>query len=84
MISSLASSSSKTILNAMDAKPRHSNTSPIEDRIDIKLPSKMKFTPITAVVINPRTECIKKEYFNINGKFEDAVVYIKMNPNRKN
>ena len=29
-------------------------------------------------------ECVKKEYFNINGKFEDAVVYIKMNPNRKN
>ncbi len=29
-------------------------------------------------------ECIKKEYFNLNGKFEDAVVYIKMNPNRKN
>jgi RimJ/RimL family protein N-acetyltransferase len=29
-------------------------------------------------------ECVKKEYVNINGKFEDAIVYIKMNPNRKN
>lgn len=27
-------------------------------------------------------ECIKKEYFNLNGKFEDAVAYVKMNPNR--
>ncbi len=27
-------------------------------------------------------ECIKKEYFNINGIFEDAAVYVKMNPRR--
>lgn len=27
-------------------------------------------------------ECIKKEYFNIDGMFEDAVVYVKLNPKR--
>ena len=25
-------------------------------------------------------ECVKKDYFNINGKFEDAVAYVKLNP----
>lgn len=51
-------------------------------RLEIECAINNKPSMNVAVRNGYERECIKKEYFNLNGVFEDAIVYIKMNPKR--
>lgn len=51
-------------------------------RLEIECAATNKPSINVAVRNGYELECTKKEYFNLNGVFEDALVYIKMNPER--